>query len=216
MKLAGRRSWRFAVEASDLLHLALRVRDGAALEVPAADDVPPVLTAPPRPVKAIDRAAAGAEWLPWWRGLVDVEGRRQLLRPDQVTESWGKVTRRLHAELGACADPPTFEALHARPALQSAARAVGPNPRRWVDRQLQQLRGGRDVMDWPIVNTAVHAVAEETGRSVNSLNGCALVLLVSSTWWHQAAPGVVLCSAAAAADPVTADALVRAAVRPAQ
>ena len=214
MKLAGTRSWRFAVDVSDLLHLALRVRESARLEVPAGDDVPPPHSAPPEPVSvAVDREAAGAEWLAWWRELLGLEGRRQLLRPDQVSERWGKVTRRLRAELAAVADPPTFTALHARPALQAAARTVGPTPRTWTSRQLQQARGGRDVIDWPVVDAAVHAVADETGTDVNHLNGCALVLLVQGRWWQQIGPGVVLCSVDAAADAQAAGALVRSAVR---
>lgn len=226
MKLAGSRSWRFAVEVSDLLHLALRIRDGAALDVPTsahvptgtdvptAFDVPPPLSAPPEATPAsIDQTAAGAQWLPWWRELLDLEGRRHLLRPDQVTERWGTLTRRLHAEVQAIADPPRFEALRHRPALQAAARAVGPGPRRSVDRALQAARGGRDVIDWTIVNSAVHAVAAETGAELNSLNGCALVLLVQGSWWQSVSPGVVLASLDAAADPSVADALVQAALR---
>lgn len=214
MKLAGRRSWRFAVEVSDLLHLALRVRDGARLQVPAAEDVPPELNVAPEPTAVeVDRDAGGSQWLGWWRETTDLEGRRQLLRPDQVSERWGTVTRRLRAELAAVADPPRFDTLHGRPALQAAARAVGPTPRRWTDRQLQQARGGRDVIDWSVVNAAVHAVAVAAGVDVNDLNGCALVLLVRGRWWQQVSPGVVLCSVDAAGDRATADALVRAALR---
>lgn len=214
MKLAGKRSWRFAVEVSDLMHLALRVRDGAGLQVPAAKDVPPALSTPPEPVRSgADPVAAGTEWLTWWREILELEGRRQLLRPDQVSERWGKVTRQLRAELAAVIDPPRFEALQHRPDLQAAARAVGPAPRGSVDRNLHTARGGRDVIDWPIVNTAVHAVAEEAGVGVNTLNGCALVVLVRGVWWQPAGPGVVLCSVAAAGDPAIADALVRAAFR---
>ena len=220
MKLAGTRSWRFAVEVSDLLHLALRVRDGAALEVPTGPDVPPELLDPPVPRDpaetvgaGADPAAAGTQWLPWWRELVELESRRQLLRPDQVRQPWGTVTRRLRTELAAAADPPRFDALSQRPALQTAARAVGPAPRRSIDRQLRQARGWRDVIDWPVVNRAVHSVAEETSTNVNELNGCALVLLVRGSWWQPVGPGAVLCSLAAAADPDTAAELVRAAVR---
>ena len=214
MKLAGTRSWRFAVDAGDLLHLALRVRDGARLQVPAAEDVPPPLSTPPAPVSVdLDRESAGAEWLTWWRELVALEGRRQLLRPDRVSERWGTVTRRLRKEQTALADPPRFEALRERGGLHAAACAVGPAPRRSVDRALQAARGGRDVIDWEIVNAAVHAVARETGAELNSLNGCALVLLVQGSWWQLASPGVVLASLDAAVDPSVADALVRTALR---
>lgn len=214
MRLAGTRSWRFAVDAGDLLHLALRVRDGARLQVPDAADVPPPLSTPPAPVSVdLDRESAGAEWLSWWRELVALEGRRHLLRPDQVSERWGTVTRRLRAEQTALADPPRFAALRGRGGVYAAARAVGPGPRRSVDRALQAARGGRDVIDWAIVNSAVQAVAAETGADLYSLNGCALVLLVRGSWWQQVSPGVVLASLDAAADPSTADALVRAALR---
>lgn len=214
MRLAGTRSWRFAVEAGDLLHLALRIRDGARLQVPPADDVPPALSTPPAPAPVdLDRESAGIEWLTWWRALVALEARRQLLRPDQVTERWRTVTRRLRAEQTTLADPPRFEALRERGGLHAAARAVGRGPRRSVDRELQAARGGRDVIDWAIVNTAVHAVAAETGAKLNSLNGCALVLLVQGSWWQQVSPGVVLASVDAAADPSAAEALVRAALR---
>ncbi|HIZ36452.1 MAG TPA: hypothetical protein H9815_11790, partial [Candidatus Ruania gallistercoris] len=177
MKLAGTRSWRFAVEVSDLLHLALRVRDGAALEVPTGPDVPPELLDPPVPRDpaetvgaGADPAAAGTQWLPWWRELVELESRRQLLRPDQVRQPWRAVTRRLRTELAAAADPPRFDALSQRPALQAAARAVGGTPRRSIDRQLRQARGWREVIDWPVVNRAVRTVAEETSTNVNELN----------------------------------------------
>lgn len=229
MKLAGSRSWRFAAEASELLHLALRVRDGAALEVPEAADVPPVLLGEPFGAGGagrsggvgsrgsadgeVDPLLAGAEWLTWWREAVDLEARRVLLRPDQVTEPWGKVSRRLRAELRRLATPPRFDGLADRPSLQAAARVVGRTPHGWVDRELQAHRHSRALIDWPVVDAAVHQVAAATGAPVNGMNGCALVLLVRGVWWRQVGPGVVLASVAAAGDPGAAGELVRAAFR---
>ena len=216
MPLAGSRSWRFAAEASPLAHLALRVRDAAALQVPEAGDVPPPLAAPPQPVAAaepdLDPVLAGADWLGWWRELITLEGDRLLLRPDQVTTSWAKVNRELEARQKLLTRPPRFEGLSDRPGLQTAARAVGRTPRGWVDRQLQAERHSRALIDWPVVNDAVHQVATETGTPVHSLNGAALVLLVQGAWWRRVRPGLVLCSLRAAADHQTAAELVRAAV----
>ncbi|WP_277050238.1 hypothetical protein [Ruania albidiflava] len=215
MKLAGSRSWRFAAHTGELVHLVLRVRDAAGLQVPAAPDVPPPLQDPPQPAAGLDLdpVLTGADWLTWWRDIVALEGHRQLLRPDQMTTSWAKVNRELQAQTKVLAGPPRFEGLAERPGLQAAARAVGRTPRGWVDRQLQAERHSRDLIDWPVVNEVVHQVAAETGTPVHSLNGCALVLLVQGAWWHQVRPGVVLCSVQAAGDRHTAAELVRAAVR---
>ncbi len=218
MRLAGSRSWRFAADAGDLVHLALRVRDATGLQVPDAPEVPPPLESPPAVAAGaidLDPVLAGADWLTWWRQVLDLEARRQLLRPDQVTTSWRRVNRELMAELKVLARPPRFDGLADRPGLQAAARAVGRTPHGWVDRQLQAERHSRELIDWPVVTEAVHEVAEQTGAHLHSLNGCALVLLVQGTWWHRLRPGVVLCSVHAAADPATAGELVRAALIPA-
>src|SRR5699024_11491711 len=110
MRLAGSRPWRFAAEASPLAHLALRVRDAAALQVPEAVDVPPPLVAPPQPATAaepdLDPVLVGADWLSWWRELITLESDRLLLRPDQVTTSWAKVNRELEARQKLLARPP--------------------------------------------------------------------------------------------------------------
>ncbi|WP_022919198.1 hypothetical protein [Ruania albidiflava] len=192
MKLAGSRSWRFAAHTGELVHLVLRVRDAAGLQVPAAPDVPPPLQDPPQPAAGLDLdldpVLTGADWLTWWRDIVALEGHRQLLRPDQVTTSWAKVNRELQAQVKMLARPPRLEGLAERPGLQAAARAVGRTPRGWVDRQLQAERHSRDLIDWPVVNEVVHQVAAETGTPVHSLNGCALVLLVQGPGGTRCAP----------------------------
>jgi hypothetical protein len=44
MRLAGSISWRFEENNTQLLHLALFVRDSVGLAIPSSADVPPPLT----------------------------------------------------------------------------------------------------------------------------------------------------------------------------
>jgi len=66
-----------------------------------------------------------------------------------------------------------------------------------------------DVFAWNQVRDAAERAADENEVSPGEVNGCAEVLLVEGSWWHIVAPGVALCSIAAARDPAIAPVILK-------
>ena len=104
-----------------------------------------------------------------------------------------------------------FESLNERPALQAAARLTFPGFKLW---EPSQRPAGRDTseaspLDWVVMKQTAEDVAFDRRVSVDDVQASVAVLPVSGVWWHRAAPGAVLCSVAAASDPVRAQALLR-------
>jgi hypothetical protein len=84
VRFAGTKSWRFGHDDLDVLRRALFVRDAAVLPVTASVDVPPRLSgdipADSSVLAEADRAAAAAQWLQWWRRMLDLAVREVSVR----------------------------------------------------------------------------------------------------------------------------------------
>jgi len=65
------------------------------------------------------------------------------------------------------------------------------------------------VFAWNQVRDAAERAADENEVSPGEVNGCAEVLLVEGSWWHIVAPGIALCSIAAARDPAIAPVILK-------
>jgi hypothetical protein len=214
MRVAGAPSWRLEGKNSDLCELALFVRDATGLVASREqDDVPPLTGSVPNLAHALDANAlvtAGGEWREWWRAILNVEFRD---RPgdqggSEIPEMWA---RQAITDRQAVCDPPDFDALADRPALRAAAHASVGNFKRWRSTQPVPGRDGapHSPLDWSLMKQVAEDVAFDRRVSLDEVQARVAVLPVRDTWWRRAAPGAVLCSPAAAADPHTAHALLR-------
>lgn len=211
MQLAGTTSWRFAESARDSLpHVALFTRDALGLAVLPGPAVPPPLagTVPDRRALLSDRERreAGRHWTGWWAALLDAEVQRQEERPDPGHPvSWAVRARR--EEVGS---PPDFAALADRPALRRAVVETFPEALRWVDRLDAGSRAERaGSFPYGLVRQVAEDVAFDRQVDVGAVRASAVVLEVEGIWWHLLAPGAVVCSAGATADPHTAHLVLR-------
>lgn len=205
MRVAGSASWRFAEGNSQLLHLALYVRDAAALAVPTAADVPPPLTpaVPAEILPATDRAEAAIQWLAWWRRLVESEVHEARLRRVQSGQDGQARLRAMSQRQRGVFDPPEFETLTALPELRALAVASFRSALAWCNKPRRRgpVPSRPGAFAWPVVRGTVEAVAAERGVPVSDLDATAAVLDVQGAWSYLAGPGFALCSPAVAADP---------------
>jgi hypothetical protein len=213
MRTVDRPSWRFAHgngQVSDL-HEALFARDAAALVVPPSSDVPPALASgwlareswPMRPtLSAAERAAAGHQWLAWWRQLLAVKvslASGPPLNGDIATTlAWAES---LYSS--AAFDEPEFASLASAPELQAMVRAAHQaRPR--------GLPGRSGSFQYQVIRRIAEQTAADFSVPTDAIDGRAHVLDVRGTWWHVAGPGCVLCSPAATTDAKVAEQLLRA------
>lgn len=213
MHLAGTSSWSFAESEAQMLHVALYVRDCFGLPVAADPDVPPRLLAdlPDRRevLSAASRAAAGAQWLCWWRQLLDNElsDRDHSGDLDSEHAARARLTR-----LQDLADPPQFVSLRKRPELRTALVASFEQAIRWesATKRARMTAPGRPRFEWPLVRDAAEDVAFDHSVAHDAIHGKVIVLAVEGSWSHLLRAGAAACSAAVAADPVAAYALLHA------
>lgn len=210
MRVAGAPSWRLEGKNSDLCELALFVRDATGLPaVGGSDDVPPLAGSVPDLAHILDadaRMAAGVQWRDWWQEILDFEFQD---RPESV--DLDVHARRRVLERQAICDPPDFKALAERPGLRAAARASFERFTQWNSARLAPGRDGRprSPLDWALMKQVAEDVAFDHHVGLDAVQAKVAVLPVRDTWWRRVAPGAVLCSPAAAADPTTAHALLR-------
>lgn len=211
MHLAGTSSWRLEVKESQLCELALFVRDAAGLTVAGvAGDVPALRGAVPALSPALNaemRRAASDQWRSWWVQILDFEFRDGV---DDPVDARARV-RQLVSEHEAICDPPAFESLSDRPALQAAVRAGFPELGVWESSRPRPGREGRPVssLQWSVIKQVAEDVAFDRQVSPEAVRAKVAVLRVQGAWWRRFVPGAVLCSPSAAADRSMAQALLR-------
>ena len=238
MRFAGTKSWRFGHDDLDVLRRALFVRDAAVLPVTASVDVPPRLSgdipADSSVLAEADRAAAAAQWLQWWRRMLDLAVREVSVRkaeepgdditaeapapPRPVTNdgvlSAEEIARmaRLRARTiwrrDVC-DPPDFEGISAWPELRAAAAGTHSSYGAWSLAMSRQPAADGRFFAWQLVNEAVHDAAASLGVPVSEMDAEAHVMPVEGQWSYIAGPGCAVCSDAVALDPVAASDLLR-------
>lgn len=207
-------SWRFAHDIDESLHCALYLRDVLGLRVKNEGGVPPGLVgAVPDRSEVLDAAlavAAAERWPSWWHAVVNQVAPGQLgsaYRQGGAQNGLGEIAN-WH---GPMVDPPDWVSLEGSPALRVAARTLWTESCRWFGpaREPYLPPACRDVFAWEQVRDAAELVAVEHRVSPGQVDGCAQVLLVEGFWWHIVAPGVALCSIAAARDSVIAPVILK-------
>ena len=214
MQVAGSSSWRFTEDHSELLHIALFIRDAMALPVPQAPDIPPPLTSPPPgwPGRGADPAAAAVQWAAWWRrlGAGEAEEARAAGRlggGEADQQAWADAAFAQHEELF---DPPDFTSLAGSPELRSLVRELSEAAIDWAGRAGPTRPPGGAGFGWPLVRAVAEDVAAREGVPLAAVHGTVQVLGVDGVWSCLAEPGFALCSARLAASSDRARALLRA------
>src|SRR5215469_9595183 len=210
MQLAGRTSWRFGENDGGNLDLALFARDAAGLEVPPAPDIPPPLSVAIGHRLAPAPAAAAAQWVTWWRGLIQFQAgeavpTRRLGAGDDL-DAWLEALRERHM---AAFDPPEFVSLASMPELRRTASAAFAAYGRSLMPREPPDRTPPGAFDYHVVRAAAEGAIAEFGVDPGEIDGTVQVLNVRGAWSHLAAPGYALCSAQVAAEPAAAAALLR-------
>lgn len=216
MRFGNQSSWRFEEDDAQMLHLALFTRDAAGLAVPPSADTPPPLVpdAPRRPglVLRDEAAAVAAQWADLWGRLVRFQvSEARLRREEDSNEDMLASLRRLAERQQRVFDPPDFESLAIAAELRRAVVATFEDGLAWFNRP--KANGGqrpqRDSFDYQVVRNAAQSAATDSGESLQDMDAVVHVLDVEGSWSYLAGPGCALCSTTAAADPATADLLLR-------
>lgn len=107
-------------------------------------------------------------------------------------------------------DPPQFETLADRPALRAAAQASFDRFREWESARRPPHPAGKpeSLLDWSVMQQVAEDVPFDRQVRLDAVQARVIVLPVHGIWWQRQAPGVVLCSPAAARDPVTSHTLL--------
>ena len=134
MRLRGSSSWRLETRDSQFLHVALYVREGAGIQIPADEGAPPRLrqATPPDAADPRDGARVPSEqWWDWWQSLVAFEvGAFEMTRGWQDSGDPPRL-RALADAASAAFDPPDFDTIAGLPELRAVVS------RRW-----------REALDW--------------------------------------------------------------------
>lgn len=211
MRRGTRGSWRFAEGVEQLSVVALYVRDALRLEPPVDAQVPPRLD--PLPPERSDvlsgdqRADAAAQWLDWWRLVVAHEVRHHQGPPAGMEQrTWARTEL---ADVWTLFDPPDFAASATRPALRMALRATFDEALRWADRRRASVLPPAGAhFDYDLVKTAAEDTIRQHSVDPDAVQACAVVLPVEGAWWQHIAPGAVVCSVHAVAEPDVARAVL--------
>ncbi|MFP3712668.1 hypothetical protein [Puerhibacterium sp. TATVAM-FAB25] len=219
MRCAGGRSWQLSVGDDTSLTAALVVRDAAGIVVPhdggraPADVPPPLLDPPPRDdaLSTDERAAAGADWLAWYRALLGLTVRDHHDPPPpgvgRAWQRWAQARSAAHDAVGAA---PDFAGLATAPLLRRAAVAAFRGPAR-ADRGIAASLPV-DRTTWAGQRAIADEIVARRHADPGELHGAVVLLPVAGVWWHLAAPGVVLASGAAYRDDDLGPRLVRTAL----
>ena len=218
MEFAGTSSWRLEMRDSELLHIALYIRDVARIQVPVDPSVPPSLRNVAdgvAPDPHVDRARLGLAMV----GLVAARSWHSKPRPLRTVraaqmsyvpaQDW---MRQLADAQAAAFDPPEFASLAGSPAMRDIATLRFREAHDWFSRRSAPPRHSRPEMpaiSHSVIERAAVGVAAERRVGFDRLDAAVDVLDVSGSWSHLAAPGYVLCSADVARDDNSAEVVVR-------
>ena len=217
MHRQGSGSWQFGHGDMGYLHTALFVRDAARLPVAPSADIPPRLARDVPDYTGLlppgERAAAGKQWVIWWRRLVGQaawEGRQSVtpLPAGTDPDDFEAHIRHRFAGREEVFDPPDFRSLAGMQPLQSAVTATFEFSHGWSSCEPGSA-GEPEMFAWPLVRDAAESTAADLGIPVGDVKGYADVLEVDGLWSYMAGPGCALCSAAVACDPLAAAGLLR-------
>jgi len=198
------------------LHTALFVRDAARLPVAPSADIPPRLASDVPDHAGVlppgERAAAGQQWVIWWRRLVGQaarEARQSVTSLPAGTDpdDFEALIRHRFAGRDDVFDPPDFRSLAGMRLLQSAVTATYEVSCGCSSYEPGST-GKQKRFAWPLVRDAAERTAADLGIPVGDLKGYVDVLEVEGMWSYLAGPGCALCSAAVACDPVAAAGLL--------
>jgi hypothetical protein len=217
MHRQGTASWRFGHGDMGYLHTALFVRDAARLPVASSADIPPRLARDAPDCTDVlppsERAAAGQQWVAWWRRLVGQAAReaRQSWTPVPVGTDPGDHQARIRHRFAGredVFDSPGFESLASAQPLRSAVLGTFELSRGWSSYQPGLPEGPERFAHW-LVRDAAESTAADLGIPIADVHGHADVLEIEGMWSYLAGPGCALCSAAVACDPLAASRLLR-------
>jgi hypothetical protein len=198
-EIAGSESWSFRHRIAQLPHAAVYVRDVTGLEPPPDPVLPPPLGVPDDEWRDVldeaGRAAAGAQWLRWWRGLAVAEAVERGSPGEVIRHSFWPGDDGRIAGLG-----PGDQS-----ALQRAVAAAFDSGRSWLRRCRSPVpETGGACFEWHLVRDVAEDVARRHGVSPGAVRGTAVELRVEGNWWAGLGSGVTACSVACAQDPQTA------------
>lgn len=147
----------------------------------------------------------------WYRAVVDliVEEQRDP-PPSGVGKAWQRWARARAAARDAVGAWPEFAGLASEPLLRRAALAAYRDPPP-SDRGIAAALP-TDRATWFAQRAIVDDIVARRGADPGDLDGAVVLLPVAGTWWHLAAPGVVLASGDAYLDEGLGRALVRTAL----
>ncbi|MCZ2819226.1 hypothetical protein O2V63_02655 [Modestobacter sp. VKM Ac-2977] len=212
MKFAGTTSWRFAESDRDeMSHVALFIRDALGLPVLPGPAVPPPLSGTIPDHRGLlsteERKEAGQQWTDWWATVL---GFQVQMQEEPADPGMSAVRETLQARREQAGSPPDFAALADRPALQRAAVETFPHAHRWVNQlSLEQRDERKGSFPYRLVRQVAEDVAFDRRVDFGAVRASAVVLEVKGSWWHLLAPGAVVCSDPAAADPTTGELILR-------
>ncbi len=214
MRRADRESWNVSIDVSNVMHVALYVRDACHLQVPENPTGPPPLDG-----AVVDHSGAmdserhlraGSQWLSWWEEILKFEGAKDLrtLRLPEGVDPLAAMSA-VHDRLF---DWPTLDALSSWPDLRDAVRQVGAEAGRWAGDQKRRLTEHGPRPPGRLLNVPIDEIAERVlDRSdvPPGLVRAAIFLLgVQGEWSVLVLPGVLLCSSSLAQDADRMAALV--------
>lgn len=196
-------SWRFSVGFEEIPNAALFVRDIMELDVPPGFMIPPHVAGP---LPVMDRAfhgqearEAGSQWADWWHRILNQE-----VLKNGVTHVTDQRTRLAHLA-DVVGVPPRFVELADYPALQKAAQTAFTAGCLWAgDMRRSLLSPHGELFDWTLTREVAEEVARTLRVGLGRVQAQAIVLIVEGIWWQRFAPGVILCSPAAALNPMIA------------
>lgn len=217
MSLSGTSSWRLEMRDSQLLYVALYIREVAGIQVPVDPSVPPSLRDVARggtPDPQADPPALGSQWLGWWRGLVAFEVETfETVRAAQAShvpaQDWMRKLADAHAGVF---DPPEFATLAGSPEMRDLAAGHHREALDWYAGRSDPPRHSRPeipAISHAVIERAAGGVAAERGVDYDRLDAAVDVLDVSGFWSHLAARRYMLCSAELARDDDAAEDVVR-------
>jgi hypothetical protein len=211
VKVAGSQSWKLTSDIAELPHVALYVRDAAAIGSGPDGALPPRLQGeiPDRSFVLDDheRARAESEWRAWWGRVIAFETDERPAGSELDTRRRLMERARQHQRV---ADPPAFQSLDDSPALQGAVRSLFEEARTWFRARERAWRPPRaKVFDGRVAKRAAEHVAQTEDVPMGRLRARVQLLLVEGDWWQRPSDGVMLYSPSLLADDAALEQLLR-------